>query len=166
MAILSNTSIVLDIRRIMSEPDYSLTFVGEGPDREEIDRVISATSSASSVRFSGKLPRKEISPLYDGADCMVMISEHEAFGLVYLEAMARGCITIGARGEGIDGVIVDGVNGFLCPAGDADELASLIRRINGLTSSERLAISNAAIRTARRMTDSAVAEDYAELLLS
>ena len=154
------------LSKVYPDKGFSLTFVGEGPDREEIDRVISATSSASSVRFSGKLPRKDIAPLYDEADCMVMISEHEAFGLVYLEAMARGCITIGARGEGIDGVIVDGVNGFLCQAGNAEELASLIRRINGLTSSERLAISNAAIKTAGSMTDAAVAKDYAELLLS
>lgn len=160
------SKVVEALSKVYPDKGFSLTYVGEGPDREEIDSAIAATSSASSVRFSGKLPRKDIAPLYDEADCMVMISEHEAFGLVYLEAMARGCITIGARGEGIDGVIVDGVNGFLCPAGDADELASLIRRINGLTSSERLAISNAAIRTARRMTDSAVAEDYAELLLS
>ena len=42
-----------------------------------------------------------------------MISQGEAFGLVYLEAMARGCITIASRGEGFDGIIKDGINGFL-----------------------------------------------------
>ena len=42
----------------------------------------------------------------------IMISKNETFGLVYLEAMARGCITIGSRNQGIDGVINHGVNGF------------------------------------------------------
>ena len=95
-----------------------------------------------------------------------MISEHEAFGLVYLESMARGCITIGSRGEGIDGVIVDGVNGFLCGAGDAGELAGIIRKISELTPAQRRAVSDAAIQTARSMTDAAVARDYAGVLLS
>ena len=38
--------------------------------------------------------------------------QREAYGLVYLEAMARGCITIASRDEGFDGVIKDGINGF------------------------------------------------------
>lgn len=160
------SAVIEALCKVYPEKDFSLTYVGEGPDRQEIDNAIAATSSGESVHFSGKLPRKEIAPLYDGADCMVMISEYEAFGLVYLEAMARGCITIGSRGEGIDGVIVDGVNGFLCTAGDAEELAAIIRRINGLTPEERKAISDAAVETARRMTDAAVARDYAEVLLS
>lgn len=46
------------------------------------------------------------------SDCFIMISKNEAFGLVYLEAMSAGCITIASRGEGFDGVIIHGVNGF------------------------------------------------------
>ena len=38
-----------------------------------------------------------------------MISELETFGLVYIEAMAAGCITIASRNEGFDGIIKDGV---------------------------------------------------------
>ena len=41
-----------------------------------------------------------------------MISKNEAFGLVYLEAMLAGCIV--ASRNGIDGIIIDGYNGFLC----------------------------------------------------
>lgn len=43
-----------------------------------------------------------------------MVSAHEAFGLVYVEAMAKGCITVATAGQGIDGVIVDGKMVFVC----------------------------------------------------
>jgi glycosyltransferase involved in cell wall biosynthesis len=91
---------------------------------------------------------------------MIMISKGEAYGLVYLEAMSRGCITIASRDEGMDGVIKDGINGFLCKAGDAAELASIIQHINLLSSNEKRTISSNAIRTARELTDKLVAEKY------
>lgn len=160
------SKVVEALSKVYPEDDFSLTYVGEGPDRQAIDAAVKASSASSSVHFTGKLPRKEIKAFYDEADCMIMISEAEAFGLVYLEAMARGCITIGSRGEGIDGVIIDGVNGFLCAAGDSEELEGIIRKINELTPEKRRAVSAAAIETARRMTDAAVAGEYASILLS
>ena len=151
---------------VYPDKEFILTYVGEGPDRQSIDDAVERNFAKESVRFPGRLPRREITDQYDDADCMIMISEHEAYGLVYLEAMARGCITIGSRGEGIDGVIIDGVNGFLCDAGDSDALGKIISGINNLTPEERRSISDAAIKTARSMTDAAVAEEYAEVLLS
>ena len=50
----------------------------------------------------------------------------KTFGLVYLEAMARGCITVASRDEGFDGIIQDGVNGFLCKSGDETELVQYL----------------------------------------
>ena len=37
-----------------------------------------------------------------------MVSEPETFGLAYLEAMAKGCLVVGAYGWGIDGIIRHG----------------------------------------------------------
>jgi len=34
-----------------------------------------------------------------------MVSAPETFGLVYLEAMAKGCIVIGTKNWGIDGIV-------------------------------------------------------------
>ena len=110
----------------------------------------------------GRIPREKILEEYDKADCMVMISEGEAYGLVYLEAMARGCITVASRNEGFDGVIVDGENGFLCEAGNAQELASIIKRIKTLTPEKRQLVSENAINTAKRLTDENAARLYIE----
>ena len=54
-------------------------------------------------------------------------SWYEALGCVYLEAMASGCLAIGTQGEGIDGFIRSGENGYLVPPNNPDAIANIIR---------------------------------------
>ncbi|OQA53633.1 MAG: UDP-D-galactose:(glucosyl)lipopolysaccharide-1,6-D-galactosyltransferase [Candidatus Omnitrophica bacterium ADurb.Bin292] len=91
-----------------------------------------------------------------------MISESEILGLAYLEAMALGIIPIGSRNEGIDGIIVDGVNGFLCEAGNAEELASIMIKIRKMSREKLNAMSAKAKRTAVAFSDYNVAKQYIE----
>ena len=139
---------------------FHLTYIGEGQNASLIRNKINRYGVQEQVSLLGRIPRDRIIEEYDKAECMVMISRGEAYGLVYLEAMARGCITIASKGEGFDGVIVDGINGFLCKAGDGKELASIIRRINSMTKEDRESISENAIATARRLTDEKAARMY------
>ena len=140
--------------------DFHLTYIGEGQQLSVIREKMGQFAVRDQVSILGRIPRDKIVEEYDKADCMVMISRGEAYGLVYLEAMARGCITIASRHEGFDGVIVDGENGFLCEAGNAEELAIIIMRINAMTADERQAISDRAIETAKRLTDEKAARLY------
>ena len=88
------------------------------------------------------------------------------FGLVYLEAMARGCITVASKNEGMEGIIQDGVNGFLCKAGDVNELVSVIQRINVLPAAEKQRISDKARYTAEELSDYNVAKHYIETVMN
>ena len=146
--------------------DFRLNYIGEGQQLSVIRQEMADKQLQQQVSILGRIPRDKIVEEYDKADCMVMISRGEAYGLVYLEAMARGCITIASRNEGFDGVIIDGENGFLCKAGDAHELAVVIRRINALTADERQAISERAIETAKRLTDEKAARLYVEDMIA
>ena len=139
---------------------YHLNYIGEGQLIDVIKQDVVNKEIQQQVSILGRIPRDQILQEYDKADCMVMISKGEAYGLVYLEAMARGCITIASRNEGFDGVIVDGVNGFLCEAGNAAEMAKLIQRINVLSALEKKRISEMAISTAKSLTDEKAAERY------
>lgn len=154
------------LKKAYPEGGYQLSYVGDGDLLNEIHNRVEQESLSDNVKTLGKIPRDSIKAEYDKADCMVMISRGEAYGLVYLEAMARGCITIASRDEGFDGVIKDGVNGFLCKAGDADELATIIGKINCLKAEERKAISNNAIATAQSLTDFKAAKLYLDDLLN
>ena len=154
------------LQKAYPEGDYRLTYVGQGDLLNVIHDRVEKENLQDCVNTLGKIPRDKIKEHYDNADCMVMISRGEAYGLVYLEAMARGCITIASRDEGFDGVIKNGENGFLCKAGDADELASIIIQINSLSSEERQRISENAITTARSLTDTKAAQRYLEDLIN
>ncbi|MDY4104991.1 MAG: glycosyltransferase, partial [Oscillospiraceae bacterium] len=79
------------------------------------------------------------------------------FGLTYLEAMACGCYTIGSRGEGIDGVLVDGENGVLVTPGSVEEMAAALDR--HFTDREAVtAMQRRAVETANGLTEEKVAQ--------
>ena len=90
---------------------YSLTIVGDGSDKKLL-MELAKNKKLEKVIFKGKLPHSSVIDEMRKADCFIMISENEVFGLVYLEAMSQGCITIASKGEGIDGIIQDKKNGF------------------------------------------------------
>lgn len=140
--------------------DFELHYVGDGQQLSVIKQKVIEYGLHSQVKLLGWIPRDKIMEEYDNADCMIMISRGEAYGLVYLEAMARGCITVASKKEGFDGIIVDGENGYLCEAGNTQELARIINKINGMTPSECQKVSGNAIKTAQSLTDEKAAERY------
>lgn len=146
--------------------NFHLTCVGNGGTAlDDINNYIKQEHLFENITFAGQIDRDEIINYYDANDCFLMISKSEAFGLVYLEAMARGCICVGTRGQGIDGVIVDGVNGFLCRGGDSEELSCILRKINNLSAAEKKQISINARKTAEKLSDYNVAKNYIEAVM-
>ena len=67
---------------------------------------------------------------------------------------------IGTKGQGIDGIVKHGENGFLCKARDVDGLADVIEQIVNLSQSELQQISSNAVATSAELTDRKVAENY------
>ena len=95
-----------------------------------------------------------------------LISDDETYGMVYIEAMLQGCLTIASRKGGFDGIIEDGENGFICDPGNEDELIGIYRRIKGLTAQERNEIGQRAIDLAIHYSEREVAERYLQDVLS
>ena len=151
---------VLDAILKSEQTNFKLDYVGDGVNRKIIERTVKQHNLGEKVTLHGFVNRTDVPNIVRTAQCFIMISEEETFGLVYLEAMSLGCITIASRNEGMEGIIEDGVNGFLCKAGDEIELASIINRINCLPQEQLNQISRNAIETACRLTDSQVATDY------
>lgn len=141
--------------------DFTVKYVGDGAERANIEFKY-AERKLGKVEFTGRIPRDSVISHLEQADVFAMISEGEIYGLVYLEAMALGLIPIGSRNEGIDGVIVDGVNGFLCEAGNVNELASIFSKIKNMPQRQLLEMSKAARKTALEFSDVRVAEKYLE----
>lgn len=137
-----------------------LNFIGEGALETKLRKIINQEGLKKSVSLMGLLDRKEVQKVLNDSDIFVMISKHETFGMVYLEAMAHGCITIASRKEGFDGIIEDGVNGFLCESGSKESLQSVLVKIKKLSREEKNIIRHNAMKTAQKMTERQMAEKY------
>ena len=139
---------------------FTFDIVGSGAEDDNLHKLTRDLDLEECVRFHGQKTRDEAQKIVGNTDCFIMVSAHEAFGLVYVEAMAKGCITIATKGQGIDGVIIHGQNGFLCEAEKPEALAALIKEISELQPSELQRISENAVKTASALTNEKVAEHY------
>ena len=153
-------SLIYALKDAMGDEEFKLTYVGTGKQEKVIVDVSKKLGIRDNVNLVGRIPRESVTEELDKADVFIMISKSETFGLVYLEAMARGCIVIASKNEGMDGIIEDGVNGFLCQAGNSTELASIIKRIRNLGVEALNELSKNAVSTAKKMTDRKMAMDY------
>lgn len=143
----------------------TLTIVGGGPEEAAIRVLIDELQAEKQITLCGRVSRQEVMRMMGEAQVFTLISHGETFGMVYIEAMLQGCLTIASKGGGFDGIIQDGVNGFLCDAGNQDELEMIYRRITNLTSEERNRIGQSAIDTAIHFSESEVAERYLQDIL-
>ena len=149
--------------KVYGNDGFSLTFIGKKEAAyQPTQKVCNQYGISDKVAFLGQIKRDDIIAWYDKSDCFVMISDHEVFGLVYLEAMSRGCIAIAGDNGGMVGIIEHGVNGFLCKPGDADALAVIIKQINTMSIEKRQEMSRKARQTALEFTDNKVSQYYLE----
>lgn len=107
-------------------PAAQFTVVGQGSEREALEALADELGVSESVHFLGQLPNEAVLAEMSKAQFFCMPSVREGFGIVYLEAMASGCVTIGTEGEGIADLIVSGENGVLVPPEDPDAIARVI----------------------------------------
>ena len=149
---------------VMHEGDQLLV-VGGGPNEETLKEHREGLKHKDSVVFVGRVPREEVLNKMKEAQVFTLISDGETYGMVYAEAMLQGCIVIASVGGGFDGIIKNGINGFLCNPGDADMLMQIYRQIQSLTSAQRNEIGKKAIETVAHMSEREVAEDYLKQVL-
>ena len=107
-------------------PESSLKVIGSGKELDKLQNLCKELNIEDSVHFLGFRPNPEALSEMATSAFFVMPSVNEGFGIVYLEAMANGCITIGTQGEGISDLIVSGENGFLVPPDDPGAIVQKI----------------------------------------
>lgn len=107
-------------------PDARLTLVGSGPDRARLESLCRELGVFDAVHFMGSIPNREVLVEMSRARFFILPSVQEGFGIVYLEAMACGCVTIGTEGEGIADLIISGKNGFLVPPDNPDAIVRAV----------------------------------------
>lgn len=162
-----NPSILINaIHNVFRNNQFKITFVGSGPEKRKITRMAQQLNLNDKISLLERVSRNEIFEIMGKADCFIMISKPETFGLTYLEAMSMGCITIGTKNEGIDGIIKQGINGFLCEAGNEKDLIRLLNNLSELPRKELVRISENAVETASKLTEEKAATHYIESVIN
>ncbi|TRW22974.1 glycosyltransferase family 4 protein [Flavobacterium zepuense] len=109
-------------------PDWQLDIYGDDNPDYNVPRLALDNGVSNSVNFLK--PTKDIIDAYLNASVYVMTSRHEGFGMVLLEAMACGvpCVAFNCP-TGPEGIINDGVDGFLIKDGDNAALIDAITKL-------------------------------------
>lgn len=109
-------------------PTAHLLMVGDGELREECEAF--ADRHNLPATFAGFLNQGEITKAYAAADCLLLPSDSETWGLVVNEAMACGLPVIVSDACGcVPDLIVEGETGYSSPCGDIEALAHRMRRL-------------------------------------
>ncbi len=111
-------------------PACTLTVVGDGPAREDLQRQGVALGVDRQVAFVGAVANDQLPSFYRKAAMLVSPSvEDEGFGLVCVEALACECPVVATDLPATQEIIKDGVTGFLFRRGNGTELAQKIRTL-------------------------------------
>lgn len=99
-----------------------LLFVGDGPERPEVESLSRDLGICDDIRFVGK--QEQMEEILAIADLFLLTSEYESFGLAALEAMAAGVPVISSDAGGLPEININGVTGYMSAVGDVKSMSA------------------------------------------
>ena len=108
--------------KISEKIPAKLLMIGDGPERQNAEKLVRSLCDKMDVRFLGK--QEAVEELLAIADVFLLPSESESFGLSALEAMACEVPVVSSNAGGIPEVNIDGETGFLLNVGDVQGMAN------------------------------------------
>lgn len=106
--------------------NFCMEIAGDGPYREEMQRIVMEEGWDRHVRFLGALDREDIPAFWKRQDICVNIADAEGRCISKLEAMAGGAVPVMTRTAGNPEDIMEDVNGYMVEIGDYVGMAEKI----------------------------------------
>lgn len=141
---------------------FSVRLAGRGSIREELEQKSLILGVGDRVKFMGRLSREEMQREMQCANCFVLPSRYEAFGVVLIEAMATGLPVIATRSGGPDSIVTR-ENGLLIDPENADQLSMAMEQV--MDNSEDYSEGKIRELTLRKYGNTSVLEQYSQLFL-
>lgn len=107
----------------------TLTLIGDGPLRAELEALVHVLGIDDSVQFLGQLNHEQLPAVLGTQEVFVSPAWSDGNNVSLNEAMAAGCFPVATDIPANSQWITSGVNGLLYRPGDVDALASLLREV-------------------------------------
>ena len=144
-------------QKVSEKVACKLLLIGDGPERDSLERLCRELKMSDDVRFLGK--QDAIEELLSIADLFLIPSASESFGLAALEAMACEVPVISSNIGGLPEVNIHGITGFLSEVGDIESMSNFA--IELLTDDEKLnAFKTNALLQARKFDIANILPEY------
>ncbi|MDQ3189995.1 MAG: glycosyltransferase [Bacteroidota bacterium] len=113
---------------LINHPDYLLIIIGDGPDKNDLIKLIKNLNLQEKVILKGTLSPEEIAIILNESVCYALASEFETFGISYIEALACGIPVVATKCGGPEGYVNE-TNGILCEINDENQITSALEKI-------------------------------------
>lgn len=108
---------------------FTYTLVGDGPEAENINRLIRELSIEDWITILQPVPYDDVPDLLARHDLFALTSYPETFGRVYFEAMAVGLPVICSQNSGVAGFFEDGDAGLFVHHESVDDIANALVKL-------------------------------------
>lgn len=155
-----NLDELLEFFKALKRDDMILLITGIGPYRDRLAELADEMDLSDKVRFVGLVEPITLHKYYKLGDIFVSCSTSETQGLTYIEALACGVPPICRRDLALEGVIIDGINGY-----QYDTFEEFKLRVEELLSDDikRLEMSGRAIENSLEYSNMIFADRVEEL---
>jgi glycosyltransferase involved in cell wall biosynthesis len=135
-------------------PELRAEIYGDGPDRPRVLALIAELELDGACEAPGFVPAGRLEQALARAACLVLPSRREGYGLVVVEAAARGVPSVVVRGPDNAAVelVEDGQNGIIARSAEPDDLAEAIVRVHEAGPALRSTTAAWFARNARRLS--------------
>ena len=96
-------------------PNAHLVFAGDGGSRKDVEARAAATHAKDRIHFLGMVNRAELPDIFHDADVFLSASTTEVHPISVIEAIASGLPMVAVQDEAFEGMIDNGLNGYLVP---------------------------------------------------
>jgi len=141
----------------------TLTVVGDGPQREQLQRMAQRASVGEHVTWAGAVGQDAIRAHYHAADVFCLPSFAEGIPVVLMEAMSTGLPVVANQITGIPELVEDEVSGLLVRPGRTDLLVDALQRLAGDGDLQAQMGRAGREKVRREFTSGAVGHDLGEL---
>jgi glycosyltransferase involved in cell wall biosynthesis len=115
--------VFLKIQASVQAGTWKLLFVGDGPERRNLENLAANSTKPENITFAGGFPWYEVPAWLAQSDVLILPSTSEPWGLVVNEAMVCGLPVIVSQTCGcVSDLVSEGENGFIV---DPETAASL-----------------------------------------